>query len=167
MSDNLTRGLYLTIGIIGAFIILYGITQPSANLYYLVGTIFMLVTAIYFKFTYYVALDLILIAGQGAILLGIGLVSQVILPILLCLQLLIYYLLIGQLRNIFRLIGIAGIALLSIAFANQNQLELLIGSMSVVIFSFYQVYRGRPTALLWGILYFIFAIISSYEVFLI
>ena len=167
MSDNLTRGLYLTVGIIGVFITLYGITQPSSNLYYLTGTIFMLATAIYFQFTYYVALDIILIAGQGAILLGIGPFSQVILPILLCLQLLIYYLLIGQFKNIFRLIGIAGIALLSIAFANQNQLDLLLGSMGVVVFSFYQVYRGRPIAILWGILYFIFAIISAYEIFLI
>lgn len=159
------RGLSISAGILGAIITLYGLAQPQAHLYYVIGTSFMLVTAIYFRFTYYIALDIILIAGHGAVLLGIGPLSQVILPILLCAQLLIYYLLSGQLKNIFRLIGITGIALLSIAFANENQWMLLFGSLSVVIFSLYQVYRGRLVALLWAILNTILALISSYKIF--
>ncbi len=167
MNKHGQAALYLSAGIIGALIILYGLAQAQAqaHLYYVIGASFMLATAIYFKLTYFIALELILIAGHGAVLLGIGSISQIVLPILLCLQLLTYYLLSGQLNNIFRLIGIAGIALLSIAFSYENQWVFIFGSFAIAVFSFYQVYRGRPVALLWAILNMIFVFISSFKLF--
>ena len=156
--------LYFLTGIVGALIVLFALTQPAAHLYFVIGASFMLATAIYFKLTYFVALEMILIAGHGAVLLGIGPILQVALPILLSLQLLIYYLLVGQLNNIFRLIGIAGIALLSIAFSYENQWVFFSGSLAIAIFAFYQAYRGRPVALLWAVLNVIFVFVALFHI---
>ena len=164
MNKNYQATFFLIIGSVGACITLYGLTQAPDHLYYVIGASCLLATAIYFKFTYFIALQLILIAGHGAVLLGIGPISQVVLPILLCLQFLTYYLLSGQLNNIFRLIGITGIALLSIAFSYENQWVFFSGSLAIAIFSFYQVYRGRQIALLWAILNIIFVVISALKI---
>ncbi len=85
------------------------------------GGTFLLATAIYFKLTYFIALEIILIAGHGTALLGLNPVLQIILPALLTLQLFIYYLFMGQLNSIFKLIGIIGIALLSAGLTYENQ----------------------------------------------
>lgn len=164
MNKNWKTAFFLIIGSVGAGITLCGLTQASAHLFYVIGASCLLATAIYFKLTYFIALQLILIAGHGAVLLGIGPISQVVLPILLCLQFLAYYLLSGQLNNIFRLIGIAGIALLSIAFSYENQWVFFSGGLAIAIFSFYQVYHGRQVALLWAILNMIFMVISAIKI---
>ena len=173
MNKNSQTALYVVAGALGAIIIGIviifcglALSQTEAHIYYVVGACFMLVTAIYFRFTYFIALELILIAGHGAVLLGLGSISQIVLPILLCLQLLLYYLLSGQLNNIFRLSGIAGIALISIGFSFENQWVFLFGSMGISIFSFYQVYRGRLVALLWAILNTIFVFVSFFKIIL-
>ena len=166
MIKNGQETLWILVGILGAVANLYGLAQPSPQLYYVIGSCLLLVTAIYFRLTYFIALELILISGHGAILLGIGPVLQVVLPILLCAQLLIYYVMSGQLGHIFRLIGISGIALLSIGFAYENQWIFLFGSMEVAIFAFYQVYRGRYIALLWAILNTIFMLLATYQLLL-
>lgn len=148
----------------GALIILYGVSEPYPPGYYVSGGILMLLTAIYYKLTYFIALEIILIAGHGAVLLGIGPTAQVVLPILLCLQLLFYYVLSGQLKNVFRFIGILGIGFLSIAFLYQNPWIFFFGSLGIAVFSFYQVYRGRHIALLWALLNLIFVFISVYKI---
>lgn len=164
MSLNAKETLYLFAGILGSIIILFGLTQTVAQPYFIVGALLLLSTAIYFRLTYFVALELILIAGHGAILLGIGPISQLILPILLCVQLLVYYILSGQLHHVFRLIGIAGIALLSIGFSYENQWIFFFGSFSVATFAIYQFYKGRKIALLWVILNLLFSAIAIYRI---
>lgn len=163
MNKNSQAALYILIGILGACTTLYGLTQPSAQIDYVAGASLLLVAAIYFQLTYFVALELILIAGHGAILLGIGSVLQAVLPILLSAQFLAYYLLSGQLGNIFRLIGIIGIALLSIGFAYENQWIFFFGSFGVSIFAFYQTYYKHRAALLWAILNLIYVFIAAYK----
>ena len=163
MDKNGQEALFISVGIIGASVILYGLTQTNAQLFYVAGATMLLVTAVYFQLTYFIALELILLAGHGAILLGIGPVLQAVLPILLSTQLLVYYLLSGRLGNIFRLIGIIGIALLSIGFAYQNQWIFAFGSLGVTIFAFYQVYQTRKVALLWGVLNLVYFFIAAYK----
>lgn len=158
---NLKGKLFIFTGIIGSIIILFGLTQTVAQAYFVIGALLLLSTAINFKLTYFIALELILIAGHGAALLGLGTVSQVVLPILLCTQLLAYYVLSGQLHNIFRLIGIIGIALLSISFSYENQWIFFLGSLFVTIFSIYQVKQGRCVALIWVVLNMLFALIAA------
>jgi hypothetical protein len=164
VNKNSLAPWFFSIGIIGACIILYGLTQTIVpQIYYVVGASFLLMTAIYFQLTYFVALELILIAGHGAILLGIGPVLQAVLPILLSIQFLAYYILSGRLESIFRVIGITGIALLSIAFAYTNPWLFLYGSLGVGIFAFYQVYQGYRAALLWGIFNIVYISIATYK----
>ena len=165
LKINKEDAIYLSLGLIGALIVLYGFmqthTQPTLD--YVIGAFFLLTTAIYFKLTYFIALQLILIAGHGAILLGIGSVSQLILPILLCLQLFIYYSLSGQLNNPYLFIGIVGIALLSIAFAYENSWVVISGSLAISIYAFNQVYKKRLVALLWALLNLAFVLGSTYK----
>ncbi|KTD21147.1 hypothetical protein [Legionella londiniensis] len=154
---------FLTIGIIGAIFILFGFTKPLPQIYYVIGSTLLLVTAIYFKFTYFVALELILLAGHGSILLDIGPMLQILLPLMLCLQLLVYYLLSGELR-LFRFIGISGIALHSIGFSYENLWIFFFGSLGISIFALYQVFRGKYIALLWAILNLVFVFGTAFMI---
>jgi hypothetical protein len=152
-----TRSFWVVFGgILGACIILYGLRQNPAQPYYIVGAGFLLTMALYFRLTYFIALELILLAGHGAIFFGIGPILQVIIPIMLCFQLLLYYLLSGELQTVFRLIGIAGIGLLSIGFSYADPSIFFFGSLFVATFSFYSVYKGSRVALVWAILNSIF-----------
>ncbi len=104
-------------------------------------------------------------AGHGAILLGIGTTLQLALPVLLCIQLLAFYFMSGQLNNIFLLIGITGIAVLSVGFSYENQWIFFIGSFSIAIYAFYTAYKGKTITLLWAILNSLFALIAICKLF--
>lgn len=151
-------GLILIIGFAGACLTLIGLYQApeQAPIYYVIGSSLLLIPAIYYKLIYFIALEIILISGHGAILFGIGPKLQFALPVLLSLQLLSFYYLSGQLTNLFILIGIAGIAFLSIGFAYQNQLIFFCGSSMIAIYAFYAAQKTKP-ALLWGILNTLFS----------
>jgi hypothetical protein len=161
---QIVRQLFLSLGLIGACIIIDGLTQVNPQLHYVIGAFCMLGTAIYFRLTYFIALEMILIAGHGAVLLGIGSTLQLVLPILLTLQLLMYYLLIGELNNFYRVIGIIGIALLSIGFSYAHQWVFFLGSSAIAFYAFYQAYKGEAIALLWAVLNVIFVITSLYYI---
>lgn len=150
MNKNTKDTFFLFIGILGGIVVLCSITRQLDLMYYLAGTFLFLLTAIYYRLTYFIALELILMSGHGAKLLGISPVLQLVLPILLCVQLFIYYLLSGQLKNVFLLIGIIGIALLPIGFSYTNQWVFLFGSVAIATFALYTAYTGRKIALLWA-----------------
>ncbi|HHF7347292.1 TPA: hypothetical protein ACPSKE_000450 [Legionella feeleii] len=160
MNTKTQDELFLLIGIIGSIILLVGLTQTPAQSYYVVGSLLLLFTSLHFKLIYFIALEMILIAGHGAILLGIGTALQMALPILLCLQLLCFYLLSGQINNFFLLIGIIGIAVLSVGFAYENQWVFFAGSLAVAIYAFYSAYKGKRITLLWAFLNSLFALIA-------
>ncbi len=118
--------VFLIIGLIGGFLLLFEFVklQPA---FLLIGRGLLLISAVYFRLTYFIAMQLILLASYGGIYLGIGSTLTLILPILLSFQLLIYYLLSGELKSVFRFIGIAGIAILSIGLTLNIPLILLFG----------------------------------------
>lgn len=150
---------YLFLGVIGGLISLLGLNHIPAQTYFVIGSSLLLLTSIHFYLLYFIALEIILIAGHGAILLGIGSVIQLALPILLSLQLLLFYFLSGRLTNIYLIIGIVGIAILSIGFSYENQWVFFIGSSTVAIYAFYSAQKKR-IALLWAILNSLFALIA-------
>lgn len=162
-QNNVKAVFFLFLGIIGSIILIYALTQASGQPFYMLGSGLLLFTALYYKLTYFIALELILLAGHGAIMLGVGPVLQVSLPVLLSLQLSIYYLLSGELR-IFRFISIAGIALLSIGLSFTNLWIFFFGSLFVGIYSVYTVYIGKKIAVVWAILNLIFVLIVLYNV---
>lgn len=149
--------VFLIIGLIGGFLLLFEFVklQPA---FLLIGRGLLLISAVYFRLTYFIAMQLILLASYGGIYLGIGSTLTLILPILLSFQLLIYYLLSGELKSVFRFIGIAGIAILSIGLTLNIPLILLFGNLSVGIYSYYAAYQGQYQAIIWGILNTLFVI---------
>ena len=162
LNKNPEDVFFIFLGILGAGIVIAGFIQAPSQAYYVAGACLLLLNALYFKLTYFIALELILLAGHGAILLGIGQTLQVVLPILLSLQLLIFYLLSGELQNIFHLIGIAGIALLSIGFSYSNVWVFFFGSLAIAIFAFHTVFQGKKVALIWAIMNLLFSLGTAY-----
>lgn len=106
------------------------------------------------------ALEVIIMAGHGATLLGIGSALQWALPVLLCAQLLFFYFMSGQLNNIFLILGIMGIAILSIGFSYENQWIFFLGSSLIALYAFYMAYKEKSINLLWAILNTLFALIA-------
>jgi len=155
---------YWALGILGAFIILFGYHQNYPQPYYIAGSFALLLTAIYFKIFYFIALEIILVAGHSAVMLGIGPILQLALPVLLTFQLFIFYLMLGRENSILLLVGIIGIALLSLGFAYNNQWIFFSGSLSVAIYAYYSGYKGRHPSYIWAILNSIFAIMALYKI---
>lgn len=155
--------LFLGIGIIGAIITLFGLIKNPSQAYFVAGSCLLLITSTYYRLFFFMALEIILIAGHGAIMLGIGSILQLAIPTLLCLQLLFFYYLSGQKVTIFLLIGIVGIATLSVGFAYENQWIFFSGSIAIALYAFYSAKTNRA-ALLWGFLNGFFALLSLIKI---
>ena len=127
----------------------------------------MLATAIYFRLLYFIALELILIAGHSAIILGIGPDTQIFLPILLCLQLLIFYIMFGKVNSVFLILGIFGIAFLSVACAYNNQWIFFTGSTCIATYAYYSGYKKKLyPSYIWAVLNTVLAALSLYRLFI-
>ncbi|WP_231950716.1 hypothetical protein [Legionella spiritensis] len=98
-------------------------------------------------------------------MLHIGPNLQFALPVLLCLQLLIFYYLSGQLNNFYIVIGIAGIAVLSVGFAYENQWVFFSGSSAVAFYAFHRSAK-QSIALLWAIMNSLFALIAVAKLYI-
>ncbi|CAM2873178.1 hypothetical protein [Legionella worsleiensis] len=165
MSNSRYDYHYIVSGIIGALILLYGNNHHYPQPYYIIGSLFLLLTAFHFNLTYFIALELILVAGHSAILLGIGPNTQSALPIFLCIQLLIFYLMVGKETLFLLLIGISGIALLAFGFAFNNQWIFFSGSSFVAIYAYYNGYQGQPASYIWAITNTLFSFMALYKLF--
>lgn len=159
MNVTFKNYFFIFIGIIGSLITLCGLSQDPAQMYYVIGSSLLLATAIYFQLFYFIALELILIAGHGTILLDVGSVLHLALPLLLCIQLMVFYFLSGRLNNVFLIIGVVGIALISAGFAYNNQWVFFSGSTGIAIYAYYSAQKNKA-CLLWAIVNTLFAIIS-------
>lgn len=171
----MTKKIFIIIGLIGSLIILYGLliyfgtTPPKlhSQLYYFIGGLALLLTAIYFRMLYFIALQLILIAGHAAILLGSGPYTQFFLPILMCCQLLTFYLMFGRENSVFLILGIFGIALLSMGFAYNDKWIFFSGSTFVAIYAYYSGYKGILPSYIWAILNTVIALLALYRILLV
>lgn len=157
--------IFLAIGIAGACITLFGFVKNYPQPYYVIGSIGLLLTAIQFRQFFFIALELILIAGHGTILLGIGSILQFAIPVLLSTQLLIFFYLLGQIDNIFLPIGIIGIACLSIGFAYAHNWLFFFGSVCLTIYAL-SCSKKTPVTLVWATLNAFFALIAIYKTFI-
>lgn len=154
---------FLVLASIGAVITLFGTSQDSFQLFYVLGASLLLITAIYYNLLYFIALEMILMSGHATLLFGIGSILQIALPLLLSAQLLFFYFLSGRLNSIFLFIGIIGIALISLGFAYNNQWVYFFGSAAIAAYAFYSS-KTNKAALLWAILNTVFALISLYKI---
>lgn len=148
----------IIIGVIGAIITFSGLFVSFPQPYFVVGSFLLLLTAIYYRLYFFMALEIILISGHTAILINIGTILQVALPILLSFQLLFYYFFSGQSSDFSIFIGIFGIALISVGFSIQSQWIFLLGSLLIAMFAYFDLKRSNKVSLLWLILNLLFAI---------
>ncbi|WBV64364.1 hypothetical protein PGH43_07045 [Legionella pneumophila 130b] len=63
MSKTKHDTLYLVLGIVGALLLIYGLSQNNPQVYYITGSLALMITAIHYKLIYFIALELIL--GQA------------------------------------------------------------------------------------------------------
>ncbi|MGL6028968.1 MAG: hypothetical protein ACRC0B_04030 [Legionella sp.] len=161
---KLYENKYLTLGIVGALIILFGRSQAYPQALYVIGSVALLITAIHYKLLYFIALELILMAGHSAILLGSGPYIQFALPLLLCVQLLFFYLMTGKENPLFLILGISGIALLSMGFAYDNQWIFFSGSLLIAVYAYYLGYTKHHISYIWAVLNTVFAVAALYNV---
>jgi hypothetical protein len=154
---------FIFIGIVGAITTFLGTAQGSTQIFFVLGSSLLLIAALYYNLMYFVALEIILIAGHGSILLGIGDILQIAMPILLCVQLFIFYFLSGRLNNIFLLIGVIGIALISLGFYYNNQWVFLVGSISITTYAIYNS-KTQKAAMIWVVLNTCFALSALYKI---
>ncbi|WP_392537281.1 hypothetical protein [Legionella sp. 227] len=170
----MAKKIFIFLGVIGSLIIVYGLlkyfgtTPPKlySQLHYFIGGVALLITAIYFRLLFFIALQLILIAGHAAILLGSGPYTQFFLPILLCCQLLTFYLMFGKESSVFLILGIFGIALLSMGFAYNDKWIFFSGSTFVAIYAYYSGYKGLYASYIWAILNTVIALLALYRIIL-
>lgn len=161
---NIAENKYAILGVLGAIILVIGRLHVNVpQIYYIVGSFLLLITSIYYKLVYFIALEIILIAGHTAILVHLGPYIQLALPIFLCLQLAIFYLMIGKGNNLILLIGVVGIALLSLGFSYHQQWIFFFGSFFISFYAYYEGYKGRSISYIWAVLNTFFAIIALYE----
>lgn len=164
MTNFYNENKYWAPGIVGALFLLYGYSQSYPQTYYILGSFALLLTAIHYKLVYFIALELIIAAGHSAVLLGIGPFTQFALPVLLCFQLFIFYLMVGKENSIFLLIGIVGIACLSLGFPYKNEWIFLSGSIFVAIYAYYSACKGNHPSYIWAVLNTVFAFIALYKI---
>lgn len=164
MIKTLNEYKFIFLGFLGAAIILYGHSQSLPQAYYIYGSFALLITAIHYKLVYFIALELILAAGHSAVLLGVGPYTQFALPILLSFQLFVFYIMLGKKNSVFLLIGIIGIALLSIGFEYNNQWIFFLGSLFVAMYAYYNGLKGKYPSFIWAILNSIFALFALYKI---
>ncbi|WP_058469458.1 hypothetical protein [Fluoribacter gormanii] len=168
----MAKNTYILLGCIGSLIILSGLlmffgTSPphlQSQLYYFVGGIALLITAIHFRLFFFIALQLILIAGHAAILLGSGPYTQFFLPILMCCQLLTFYLMFGKENSVFLILGVFGIALLSMGFAYNDKWIFFSGSSFIAIYAYYNAYNGLYPSYIWAVLNTAIALLAIYRI---
>jgi hypothetical protein len=164
VTNFLNANKYVFLGIIGSVLILMGYAQSNPQAYYIIGSTGLLLTAIHYQLVYFIALELILIAGHSAILMGMGHYTQIALPLLLCFQLLIFYLMVSKQNSIFLMIGIVGIALLSLGLSYHNQWVFFSGSSAISIYAYYNGYKGIYPSYIWAGLNTLFSIFALYKI---
>lgn len=98
-------------------------------------------------------------AGHLAIILRIGPYTQLFLPILLCAQLLTFYIVFSKVK-FFLILGVLGIACLSVGLANNNQWVFFSGSIFIAAYSYYAGHKGQYPAYIWAGLNTILALIA-------
>ena len=157
MKINVMQQFFVFLGVIGAIVCFCGVIHPTSNGVSAIGAILLLAASIFYKLNYFIALEVIVLASHGAVFFGLGPVVQLILPILLCIQLLVYYLLSGQLSAI-KVIGITGIALLPLGVSYNNQVLVFFGCAFIATYSFYVVGKGARIVLIWAFLNTAFAL---------
>jgi hypothetical protein len=158
--------IVILLGVVGVLFNIYGQTLAYPQPYYVAGSFLLLVVAVYFHLLFFTGLEAILLSGHFALMLDLNYRIQFALPILLCLQLVVYYLYVGRLKSMSVWFGLTGIAFLSIGFSYHRQWVFLVGSIFITLYSFRKVRETAGLSIIWGILNAFFTIFVAIKLYL-
>ena len=117
--------------------------------YFSLGAFFLFITAITENLALLAMLQLILLAGAGAMLAHFNLIFRTALPILLSIQAMLFFGLSGKLHDKVTILGCFGTLCLALGFCTHNPYIAFVGAASVTCYSFSLYRSGHKSAIYW------------------
>jgi hypothetical protein len=159
------------LGVIGMLIIISGTLLTSLypqKLCYLIGGMFLLVSSILERQLFFTLLQIVISAGALIAFAPLAPFYKALVPIILSIIVIIYFMQIGSLSDPLNRLGCLGLIFLAIGYAITHPLVYFLGGLCLTFFSFAAFKRGIQLGLVWGLLNAIFTItagIAAYKLF--
>lgn len=156
-----------TLAIIGLLITIAGNffdISVTKKLCYLVGALFLLVTALLEENTFFTILEIILSIGAAVAFLPISLIWKSGIPICLGTLAATYFSFTGQLKDYLTWLSVIGVLICTWGYALTNPMVYVLGGAVVTVYSFCSFRRGETIALAFGILNSVFTLTALLEI---
>lgn len=158
----------LLIGIIGMLIASSGNLLTEAILRkecFLIGAILLLISSLLERQLFFILLQIIIVVGTAIAFTSLSPLYKTLVPIVLSIIAIIYFISQGLLKDWLTFIGCLGIAFLAAGYAITEPVIYLLGAVTLMIYSFGSYRRGVTIALLWAILNAVFALTAIIAVY--
>ena len=132
--------------------------------YFSLGAFCLFLTAILENLALLAMMQLILLAGAGAMLAHFNLIFRTALPILLSVQAILFFGLSGKLRDWETVLGCLGTLFLALGFCTHNPYISFVGAASVTGYAFSLYRGGNKPAIYWIALNSYFTIASLMKI---
>lgn len=158
----------LTIGVLGMLVTIYGNLVNDLfiqKLCYLSGGGLLFISSLLERHTFFTILQLIILSGTSIAFAPIDPLYKALLPIILIVLAIIYFIKQGYLTDRLTWFGCIGIIFLAAGYAITHPVIFFLGAILLAIYSFGVYRRGVAIGLLWGILNTIFALTALIAVY--
>lgn len=156
------------IGVVGMLIAMVGNLLPFSDTQkwcYLLGGILLLISSALERQIFFIALQIIIVAGAAVAFSSWPVLLKAALPIVLSVAAIVYFAKRNLLTDRLMLFGSLGIAILAAGYAVSNPVIYLLGAFVLMIYSFMSFRRGVKIALVWAILNALFSITAAVTVY--
>jgi hypothetical protein len=158
----------LFIGVVGMLISSYGnlIHQLHTQKWcYFFGASLLLVSSLLERHKFFIALQIIIVAGTITAFTPFSFLLKAAIPIILSAITIIYFAITKQLEDKLTLLGSLGIAFLAAGYAVSRPIVFFFGAVVLMIYSFISYRRGAAIALIWALLNVIFAATATVAIY--
>ncbi len=158
----------LSLGVIGLTLIIIGNFLPPLLVQkelYMLGSVFLLTSSILEKHTFFVILQVVVLAGTIIAFAPIGAVFKAAVPIGLSIIAIIYFITQGMLKDLHSIVGIIGLVFLAAGYAISNPIIYLLGGFFLAIYSFISYRHGHKIGLIFFILNVVFTCTAGVAVY--
>jgi hypothetical protein len=162
LNVNLLIGLVGMLIVIGGTLISPGTTQ---KVLYLIGAVFMLVSAALERQLFFVILQVVIVVGAAVAFTHWPILVKAMVPLAFSIAALIYFYFTEALHDRLTQVGCGGLIAIALGFANSSPIIYLIGGVLLAIYGFWSFRRGVKIAMLWAILNSIFALTSLVAIY--
>lgn len=166
-----TSKLVLFTRALGAIGMLFPITAnfipPSDTraMCFVIGCILMFIAAAVERELFFSMLQLIVLSGAGMHFAPVSDTIKAAVPITFMVLTLLYFTYTGRMSDKLTLFGSAGIAILSMGYAEANPYIYLTGGFILAVYSTISYLRGVTVAILWSILNIFFTFAALYNIY--